>query len=207
MDLAVTCFSGITYATYSTTHRFTHLHEKAPLSQHEDAKCLGSVESVADSQVTRYSQCAPPAGRTYSAVVGTATESKTEDMQMGEKLPIVIYGYQFFSRCLARAAGGSFRLINILCLMSSLSQIKRRRQAKPTGSKVEEEKEQSSEAEQGVRVIKREMEKMLFRVHWCKGWVCVFFMMSCVGLCWRRGIRRSHVSPGQTALFQGLSAR
>lgn len=123
------------------------------------------MESVADSQVTRYSQYAPPAARTYSPVAGTGTESKTEDMQMGEKLPIVICRYQFFSLRLARAAGGSFRLINILCLMSSLSQIKRRRQAKPTGSKVEEEKEQSSEAEQGVCVIKREKKKMLFRVH------------------------------------------
>lgn len=166
MDPAVTCFSAITNATYSTTHRFTHLHKKAPFSQHEDVKCRGSVESAADSQVTRYSRYVPPpAARTYSPVVGTAAESKTEDMQMDEKLPIVICRYQFFSRRLARAAGGSFRLINILCLMSSLSRIKRRRQAKPTGSKVEEEKEQSSEAEQGVCVIKRETEKMLFRVH------------------------------------------
>lgn len=96
MDLAVTCFSAIAYTTYSTTHRFTRSHWKAPFGQHEDVKCLGSVESAADSQVTRYSQYAPPAARTYSPVAGTGTESKTEDMQMGGKaanrhLPISVF--------------------------------------------------------------------------------------------------------------------
>lgn len=146
MDSAVTCFFSITYSTLRFTLSLSYIRNFPSGSMRL------FTESAADGQATKYSESGSPAVhprfRHYKAWHKKLNRRYANWKAANRHLLMPVS-----SPRLSSASGGeSFQLITVPYLMSSLSQIKRRRRDEPTGSKVREEKDgnrQRSEADRG----------------------------------------------------------
>lgn len=75
MDSAVTCFFSVTYSTVCFTISVSYIRNVNFLSGGVGINTLCFTKSVADSQVTKYSEYGLPAACTYSPLVKSGTES------------------------------------------------------------------------------------------------------------------------------------
>lgn len=159
MDWAVTCFFSITYSTYSRLHCSGKLHKK--LSFRHDSNESAVLHRICCQQSgDKIFRIWFPCCVYIFPCCKDWHRNQTEDMQI-EKAANRHLLIPVSCLCLSPATGG---IVSVDYDTVSHVVIKPNQET-PKGSKVEEEKERGSEAEQGV-CCREGKKKIFWKVHW-----------------------------------------